>query len=336
MRSRPFSLSALVVALLVSGVGLSGCAAPSDSASGQSPSASVEAGTRVVKTDQGDVTIPAKPKKVVLLNYALAGYLYDLDAPVAGVTSEATNTDASYSEFWEKDARAQGTEFVSWSPEGFDLQEILAMKPDLIIAGGLGYPLMLATKQYKQLSEIAPTVIVSGKLTEWQQQYEFLAGDVFGKPKVYQDALARYEAKAKKVRDSIAPPAGESVFLSFTADQRPYVLIEDRGLPRVFSDLGFRPAPLFATGDFKPYTAGGDSFEISTEQAGQLLTQESVFVFGFNAETVDLKTLRGNPVYAALPAFTKNQAYQFPYWAQRADFDESMALLDLIQKQFAK
>ncbi|MDR2294158.1 MAG: ABC transporter substrate-binding protein [Microbacterium sp.] len=337
MRSRSVPIPALTALVLATILTMTGCSAPSSATPEPGSTTTTESATpttRVVTTDQGDVTIPADPQRVVLLNYALAGYLYDLDAPVTAMTSEATNTDAVFSEFWAEDAQAAGTEFVPWSSEGFDLEAILALEPDLIVAGGLGYPLMLATKAYDQLSAIAPTVIVSGSLTEWQQQYEFLADDVFNKPQVYKDALAAYDAKVAGVRDAISPPAGESVFLSFTADQRPFVLIEDRGLPKLFTDLGFHPAALFATGQYEPYTAGGDSFEISTEQAGQLLTQDSLFVFGFNAETVDLDTLRQNPVYAALPAFQKSQAYQFPYWSQRADFDESMSLLDLIREQF--
>ncbi|GAA1136073.1 hypothetical protein GCM10009651_20190 [Microbacterium natoriense] len=333
MRSRLLS-SSILAAVVAAGLALSGCAAPASPES--SPSASAEATTRVVATDQGDVTIPAAPKKVVLLNYALAGYLYDLDVPVAAMIPEATNSDPVFSDFWADDAEKAGTEFLPWSAEGFDLQAILALEPDLIIAGGLGFPLMQATKAYDQLTAIAPTVIVSGSLTEWQQQFSFLAKDVFDQPDVYDEALAAYDEKVSAVKGEISVPSGESVFLSFTADQRPFVLIEDRGLPTMFSDLGFRPAPLFASGQFQPYTAGGDSFEISTEQAGQLLTQDSLFVFGFNAETIDLATLRANPVYSALPALQEDQAYQFPYWSQRADYDESMALLDLVQKQFAK
>ncbi|MDR6867490.1 iron complex transport system substrate-binding protein [Microbacterium resistens] len=335
MRSRLLPSSFLAVIALGAGLALAGCAAPSTAAPEPS-STSAAAETRTVTTDLGAVTIPTKPKKVVLLNYALAGYLYDLDVPVAAMIPEATNVEPVFSDFWSKDAEKVGTTFLPWSSEGFDLEGILALEPDLIIAGGLGFPLMQATQAYDQLSAIAPTVVVSGKLTSWQQQYEFLAKDVFDRPAVYEDALTAYDERVSEVRDSIAVPAGESVFLSFTADQRPFVLIEDRGLPAMFADLGFRPAPLFASGQYQPYTAGGDSFELSTEQAGQVLTQESLFVFGFNAETVDLATLKVNPVYAALPSFQKDQAYQFPYWSQRADYDESMKVLDLVQKQFAK
>lgn len=76
-------------------------------------------------------------------------------------------------------------------------------------------------------------------------------------------------------------------------------------------------------------------FELSTEKVGQTITQPSVFVMGFNADTTDVATLKKNPVYGALPAFKANQAYDLPHWVLRGDYDESMALLDIIEKKFS-
>lgn len=76
-------------------------------------------------------------------------------------------------------------------------------------------------------------------------------------------------------------------------------------------------------------------FELSTEKVGQTITQPSVFVMGFNGDTTDVATLKKNPVYGALPAFKANQAYDLPHWVLRGDYDESMALLDIIEKQFS-
>ena len=74
-------------------------------------------------------------------------------------------------------------------------------------------------------------------------------------------------------------------------------------------------------------------FELSTEKAGQTVTQPSVFVMGFNTDTTDVATLKKNPVYSALPAFKTDHAYDLPYWVLRGDYDESMALLDIIEKK---
>ncbi|MBE8146321.1 hypothetical protein IOD13_06720 [Brevibacterium casei] len=40
--------------------------------------------------------------------------------------------------------------------------------------------------------------------------------------------------------------------------------------------------------------------------------------------------------YDRVPAFETGQVYDLPYWRARADYDESRALLDLIEDMFAK
>ncbi|ATL25651.1 ABC-type Fe3+-hydroxamate transport system, periplasmic component [Streptomyces formicae] len=168
-----------------------------------------------------------------------------------------------------QEAKKDGTTFLPWSVDGFDLEAILALDPDLIVGGGIGFPLFQAEKVYDKLSDIAPTVLVGKKLGDWRGQFSFLADDVFAK------------------------------------------------------------------GGFKVYGQGGDMFELSTEKVGQTITQPSVFVMGFNADTTDVATLKKNPVYGALPAFKSDHAYDLPYWVLRGDYDESMALLDIIEQKFS-
>jgi len=327
------SLRAFAALSVVSVLALASCAAEPAPESGDAP-AGDSAESRVVTTDQGDVTVPGDPQKVVVLNYALAGYLYDLDVPVVGLTQEDFDYEASFSDFWADDAEAQGTEFVSWSGDGFDLEAILALEPDLIIGGGVGFPLMLATEAYDDLSDIAPTVIVSGDKATWQDQYSFLADDVFGKGDVYDEALAAYDDRVAEVAAAITPPPAPAAFLSVLPDGRVYVAREDMGLPVVFDSVGIEAAPLFASGDYEPYTPGGDSFELSTEQVGQVITQPTVFITGFNTDIGDIEALSANPVLAALPAFQNDSAYVLPYWMARGDYDEALALLDEIEELF--
>lgn len=329
MRHLRSSGAAILALLTVLVLAVAGCS----SSDGSSES---EGGDRVVPTIKGDVTIPADPERVVVLNYALAGYLYDLDVPVVATTTEATDEKGEFAEQWADDAKEQGTVFLPWSVDGFDMEAILEQEPDLIVAGGIGFPFKHATTAYDELSKIAPTVIVGDDLTEWQSQYEFIADKVFGEPEVYQEAVDDYAERIDEVKNNITVPDGESVFLSMLADGRAFVLIEDRGLPKEFAKVGFRPAPLFATGKYEPYTKDGDSFELSTEQVGQVLTQPTLFAAGFNADVTSVEQMRKQPIWAALPSFQKNQAYDLPYWTQRSDFDEAMATLDIIEKTFRK
>ncbi|MEU0450276.1 ABC transporter substrate-binding protein [Streptomyces tendae] len=323
----------LLAVALVATLALTGCAA-SDDSSGDGDKASA-AKTRTVATDYGEVKVPTEPKRVVVLNHALAGYLYDLDVPVRATIPEDADGKGEFSPYWAKEAKEDGTTFLPWSVDGFDLEAILALEPDLIVGGGIGFPLFQAEKVYDDLSDIAPTVLVGKKLGDWRAQFSFLADDVFGKGDVYDRHVAAYDKRIAEVKDAVEPPPGPVSFLAFTGDGTAYGLVESVGLPAEFKKVGIEPAPVFADGGFKVYGQGGDMFELSTEKAGQTITQPSVFVMGFNADTTDVATLKKNPVYGALPAFKSGHAYDLPYWVLRGDYDESMALLDIIEKEFS-
>lgn len=318
---------------LVAALALTGCSSSDPSDDGDNKTSAAR--TRTVKTDYGQVKVPAAPKRVVVLNHALAGYLYDLDVPVQATIPEDADGKGEFSPYWEKEAKEDGTTFLPWSVDGFDLEAILALDPDLIVGGGIGFPLFQAEKVYDELSDIAPTVLVGKKLGDWRSQFSFLAGDVFGKPGVYDQHLAAYDKRITEVKGAIEPPPGPVSFLALTGDGTAYGLVENVGLPVEFKKVGIEPAPVFAEGGFKVYGQGGDMFELSTEKVGQTITQPSVFIMGFNADTTDVATLKKNPVYGALPAFKSNHAYDLPYWVLRGDYDESMALLDTIEKQFS-
>jgi iron complex transport system substrate-binding protein len=328
--ARPTAALALAAALT-----LSGCAGPSDPAGTSATDDTAAAEPHVVTTDYGDVTVPADPQRVVVLNYALAGYLYDLDVPVAAtIPEDADATEGEYSQFWAEEAAADGTKFLPWSVDGFDLEAVLALEPDLIVGGGIGFPLAQAEEVYTELSDIAPTVLVGGGLGDWQSQFAFLA-DVFQRDEQYQAALDAYDARVEEVSAAITPPPAPSSFLSLTADGTAYALVESVGLPTELAAVGIEPAPVFAEGDFEVYGGGGDMFELSTEQVGQTITQPTVFVMGFNGDFADVATLEQNPVYAALPAFESGDVHELPYWVLRGDYDEAMALLDIIEEQFS-
>ncbi|MEU6614252.1 ABC transporter substrate-binding protein [Streptomyces parvus] len=327
-----FAPARLLAVAAVAALALTGCSASDPSGDGDKTSA---AKTRTVTTDYGKVKVPTEPKRVVVLNHALAGYLYDLDVPVTATIPEDADGKGEFSPNWAKEAKEDGTTFLPWSVDGFDLEAILALDPDLIVGGGIGFPLFQAEKVYDDLSDIAPTVLVGKKLGDWRAQFSFLADDVFGKPGVYKEHVAAYDQRIDEVKQAIEPPAGPVSFLAITGDGTAYGLVESVGLPTELKKVGIEPAPVFADGGFTVYGQGGDMFELSTEKVGQTITQPSVFVMGFNADTTDVTTLKKNPVYKALPAFKANRAYDLPHWVLRGDYDESMALLDIIEKQFS-
>jgi len=328
--TRLLPATALLSALVLLGTG---CAPASETDASENPA---ESATRTVATDYGDVVVPADPQKIVVLNYALTGYLYNLDQPVAAtIPEDADGGEGAYSELWGDAPEKDGTTFLPWSVDGFDLEAILALEPDLIVGGGIGFPLFQAEQVYDELSDIAPTVLVGKSLDTWQEQFEFLADDVFDQADEYAEAVDAYEKRVAEVRESITPPEGPVVYVTFTGDGTPFPLVESVGLPKELAEVGIEPAPVFADNDFEVYGGGGDMFEISNEQAGQVITQPTLFVLGFNGDFMDARTLAENPLWSALPAFQNDSVHDLPYWSLRGDYDEALATLDIIEEMFS-
>lgn len=329
--TRPIMAAAMTLMLAATAACSAGEGDPSAGAVGE------PGGTRTVSTPKGDVEVPSDPERVVVLNYALAGYLYELDIPVAAtIPEDASQANGEFSELWGNAPEEDGTEFLPWSADGFDLEAILATDPDLIVAGGWGFPNFQADAAYEDLSAIAPTVMVDKSFVDWREQAEFLATDVFDRQDAFDDMVATYDERVTEVADEIRVPPQPTSFISVTADGTPYLLFEDTGLSVMFAELGFRTDDLVARHNLEPYQPGGDMAELSTEQLGQIVDSETVFVMGFNGETTSVAELADNPAWRNLPAFVGGNAYDLPYWAVRHDYKEALAILDIVQAEFPR
>lgn len=317
---------------------LASCSTTVPSTANDSSPASDTSATRIVATDNGDVTIPADAQRVVVLNSNLAGYFYSLDITVAATLPEVPGPGGGkYPDAWSEEATEDKTVILPWGEDGFDFEAILSQKPDVIVAGGQGYSAVQAADAYERLNAIAPTVIVSKNLLTWQEQLGFIAKDIFDDADGEKELLAAYDSKIAKVKAAIALPPTPVNYLVSTTDGTPFSLPETSALPQTMAELGFTPSPVIADNpEFKAF-GSGDSFELSTEQVSQVFTAPTVFVFGFYAnDGVDIASLEANPAYAGLPAFAKKSVYQLPTWAYRADYIRTMDLLDYINDQFTK
>src|SRR5690625_2686484 len=174
-----------------------------------SGSESAEAETRVVATEQGEIEVPSDPQRIVVLNYALAGYLFDLDEPVVAMTPEVTGSEGEYSEFWKDEAEAANTEFLPWSDDGFDLEAVVAADPDLMIAGGSGFRVKHGTCTFDRPADSSPTVVGFCEKQTWQQQFSSLADDVLGKRDGDEEVKTGYEDRGAGVKENIEVPEGE-------------------------------------------------------------------------------------------------------------------------------
>jgi iron complex transport system substrate-binding protein len=148
--------------------------------------------SRIVKSERGEISIPAEPKRVIGLSVVYPEFLYAL-----GVTPIAVQNYheefPSYLKQPFKDTLKMG---IAKTP---NFEAILASEPDLIIA-----PAWWSDKDYDQLSAIAPTVLLPER-DDWRDELRDI-GEVLGKQdaaeKVIEDLKVK-EAKAKERLDEL-------------------------------------------------------------------------------------------------------------------------------------
>ncbi|MGA0539525.1 siderophore ABC transporter substrate-binding protein [Neotabrizicola sp. VNH66] len=144
-----------------------------------------------IATATGEVTLPAHPATVAVLDIAAIDTLNALGVPVAGVP------DKLYVDYLSPLAGAVPVVGTLFEP---DLEALAALSPDLIIAGGR------SSTQVEALSAVAPTI----DMTIWEDlvgeaRARIAAyGTLFGKEAKAAELTATLDAKIAAVKDAAA------------------------------------------------------------------------------------------------------------------------------------
>ncbi|MDO9456625.1 ABC transporter substrate-binding protein [Nocardioides sp.] len=117
----------------------------------------------------GTTTVPEEPKRVVSVGYTEQDVLLQLGViPIAVTEWYGEQPDATWP--WAHDLLGDAEPEVLDSSDGFPLEEIIALEPDLIIGTNAG----MEERDYQLLSAVAPTVTsVAGStpyFSSWQDQ----------------------------------------------------------------------------------------------------------------------------------------------------------------------
>lgn len=135
-----------VAALAVTALALTACGSSTADDGGNKA-----AGSRVVATAHGKVTVPTHPLRVVSVHSWSTESLYDLGVKPVGVEdSGATYVPPRYLGRWKAATKVT-------TGADIDYEKIASLGPDLIV--GVDVPYL--SKAYKKLSAIAPTVFAS-------------------------------------------------------------------------------------------------------------------------------------------------------------------------------
>lgn len=188
----PRLAAALAVALAVA----TGCGSADG---GDEPAARTGSETRVFTADNGDITIPVSPKRVVATGYAVPALL-EADAPLVGISSWKrgvplmTPDDLKKYEELPKVAGEQAAET--------NYEAIAQADPDLIVIG-VPKP-VLADIDLKRLEAIAPVVAIGPSVPSAWRELSRKQADAAGALSEFDSVRAEYEAKAKELAGKYA------------------------------------------------------------------------------------------------------------------------------------
>lgn len=171
--------AALAAAVLSAALALTACGSDNDDSAAKTTSAATSgsasvatsattSGTHQVKADNGTITVPVNPQRVVTIGNTGEPFL-DLGGKPVGVTE----IRASQLSLMPADQKAtyDAATLLSTSGGDVDLEKLASVKPDLIVAQ---FPDDEFKKIEKQLESIAPTVFF-GLDAEWKTLADSLA-----------------------------------------------------------------------------------------------------------------------------------------------------------------
>ncbi|MFC4158684.1 ABC transporter substrate-binding protein [Chitinimonas lacunae] len=186
----------------------------------------------VVDASGATVTVPDKPQRPLALSEL------DLDAllalkltPVGTVKGRGQDTAPRY-----LGPAAARVPLVG----GFGapvLDRVIALQPDLILAGGIPDPELLA-----QLKRIAPTVITYRLGEDWKAAFERI-GRLVNRAPQHREFMTGYQKRVEEVRTRLGKQASATVSVVRWNPQGPAYMLKDSFASLVLADLQLkRPA----------------------------------------------------------------------------------------------
>lgn len=184
-----------------------------------------EAKTRIYHGENGDIEIPAKPKRIAMLAATYAGNLLKL-----GITPVAVNQYPKQNKFY-----GDALDDVEVVTED-SLEKLLELNPDLIIT-------YTTDKNIKKYEEIAPTIALTYEKYSYLDQHIEI-GKIVGKEKEARAWVEEWKKKAEvereKVKKAIGEDASAMVLESYGKDMYVYGTNWGRGTEVIYQALGLK------------------------------------------------------------------------------------------------
>lgn len=290
---------------------------------------------RQISADGSQVTLPAKPQRIVSTSVTLTGSLLAIGAPVVASGATSPNNrfadDQGFLRQWGEVAKERDVKRLYIGEA--NAEAVAAEAPDLILVSAAGND--SALRLVDQLKAIAPVLVVGYDNRSWQQVVELLG-----------QATGREDAAAKVVNDFAGrvidlkarlqlPPQPVSAFVYNPATRQANLWTAASSQGQLLESLGFKLAALpvgLATGHSQGQRH--DILQLAGENVATGLNGQTFLLFAADAK--EAEAVRSNPLLAHLPAVKENRVEALGAETFRLDPYSANLLLDRLEKRYAK
>ncbi|MEH3023384.1 MAG: Fe2+-enterobactin ABC transporter substrate-binding protein [Pseudomonas oryzihabitans] len=290
---------------------------------------------RQISADGSQLTLPAKPQRIVSTSVTLTGSLLAIGAPVVASGATSPNNrfadDQGFLRQWGAVAKQRDVKRLYIGEA--NAEAVAAEAPDLILVSAAGND--SALRLVDQLEAIAPVLVVGYDNRSWQQVVELL-GQATGR----EDAAAGVVADfARRVTDLKArlrlPPQPVSAFVYNPATRQANLWTAASSQGQLLESLGFRLAELPA-GLTTSHSQGQrhDILQLAGENVAAGLNGQTFLLFAADAK--EAEAVRTNPLLAHLPAVKDNRVEALGAETFRLDPYSANLLLDRLEQRYAK
>ncbi|MDP2713168.1 MAG: ABC transporter substrate-binding protein [Solirubrobacteraceae bacterium] len=265
------------------------------SACGDDETSADDRAAATVEHALGTTEVPAAPKRIVSLGGAATDAAIALGVtPIAGPENLAAPGQARP---WHEGHDVSQMKEIAGAVTGqVKLDQILALKPDLIFAGEFAN----AKELYPQLAKIAPTIAYQeGPYEDSWQTTTTVVGQALGRESQAKDLIAKTEAQVARVAADHPGLDGRTwTFFVAQSPSRVGVLVNPKdSLTTLLGELGLKPVPAQQRLKIDASTPGVAG--LSIEQARRL---DADVVFGTYPAPPLRKAIEGNGVFGQLDA----------------------------------
>lgn len=286
---------------------------------------------RTIKHEAGELVLKSKPARIVSTTPSITGILLAMGAPVvaSAATTPTILTDRKgFFSQWAEVADKRGVR-VLYPNLKFDIEAVIAQKPDLVIVSATGADSALQ-HQAELVAQGIPAIVVNYSNQRWQDIAAAL-GRATGLEGNAVEALQRFDAYVGGVRATIKPTGGPATIVGYNLGGSYSVGRPASPQAQLIAALGLEVVGL-PESLRSAVTRASDFDFISRENLPGAIAGKTVFLL--RGTQADEHAFLADPVLANHPAVVSRQVYALGPTSFRIDYYSGRQLIDSVARHY--